>query len=65
MTKARNSTFERMKQLCADSVAAKHTLKDQKVEKNEEEQQSKQCPAPSAPKEKKQYCICIYKPHAP
>ena len=60
MTEARKSAFERMKQLRADTLAAKRASKDQVVEKNEEEQPPKPRPAPSAPKEKKQY-----KPRAP
>ena len=60
MTEARKSAFERVKQLRADSLAAKRALKDQAGEKNEEEQPPKPRPAPSAPKEKKQY-----KPRAP
>ena len=60
MTEAQKSAFERMKQLRADSLAAKRASKDQAVEKNEEEQPPKPRPAPSAPKEKKQY-----KPRAP
>ena len=60
MTEARKSAFERMKQLRADSLAAKRESKDQEVKKNEEEQPPKPRPAPSAPKEKKQY-----KPRAP
>ena len=58
VTEAQKSVFKCMKQLRADNLAAKRALKDQEVEKNEEERPPTSRPAPFAPKEKQQSKSC-------